>query len=316
MRGRLAALGAELRPAITAEAARWLPDQEPAVAVEEWEAAMGRLSDSLEASEQRLRQSIDLETFRQLLPQVSVSDAPVPAPVPAPLLPAPLPPGTRIALLMHHPNELSEGDAAVVMHLARRGATVSVISTHDESTLDPALVASGTLDPVLVASSHDLLLFSSSIRELDTAARYAQTTTPVIFWEPLLLAAARVPLALWGGTRPEQTDIRIVDAEHPITAGLPTDQPLRVVRRPDTFSVAYPPSGPGVQVLAMQMADGDAALMVAEAGAELAQGQPARARTVFLFWHHDTFHWSTGEAVRLFDRAVDWALGLPPADGA
>ncbi len=35
VRGRLAALGAELRPAITAEAARWLPDQEPAVAVEE-----------------------------------------------------------------------------------------------------------------------------------------------------------------------------------------------------------------------------------------------------------------------------------------
>ena len=44
-------------------------------------------------------------------------------------------------------------------------------------------------------------------------------------------------------------------------------------------------------------------------------GKPAKARTVFLFWHHDTFHLSTGEAIRLFDRAVDWALGLPPAAG-
>ena len=315
VRGRVAALAAALRPSIAAEAARWLPDQEPAVVVEEWGAAMERLSDSLEASEQRLRQSIDLETFRQLLPQLSVWDAPAPAPIPGPLLPAPLPPGTRIALLMHHPNELSEGDAAVVMRLARRGATVSVISTHDESALDPVLVPAGTFDPVLIASSHDLLLLSSSIRLLDTAARYAQTTTPIIFWEPLLLAASRVPLAPWGGTRPEQTDVRIVDAEHPITAGLPIDRPLRVVRRPDTFSVAYPPSGPGVQVLAKADLSDDAALLVAEAGAELANGQPAQARTVFWFGHHDTFHRSTGEAVRLFDQAVDWALGLPAGEG-
>ena len=316
VRHRLAALGAELRPAIAADSARWLPGHEPAAAVAEWEAAMGRLSDSLEASEQRLRQLTDVETFRQLLPQITVSDTPTPAPTPAPLLPAPLPPGTRIALLMHHPDELSEGDAAVVARLTRRGATVNMLSTYDVSTLDPGLVPAGTIDPVLVAASHDMLLFSSSIRELETAARYAQTATPVIFWEPLLLEASRVPLAPWGGTRPEQTDIRIVDVDHPITAGLSADQLLRVVRQPDTFGVAYPPSGPGVQVLAKHLNSDDVALLVAEVGAELANGQPARARTVFWFGHHDTMHRSTDEAVRLFDRAVDWVLGLPADGGA
>ena len=315
VRERLAALVAELRPALAAESARWLPEQDPAVAVEEWEAAMGRLSDSLEASEQRLRQSMDVEKFRQLLPQLSVSETLVPAPIPAPLLPAPLPPGTRIALLVHHPDELSEGDAAVVTHLVRRGVTVNVISTHDESTLDPALVPAGTLDPVVVASSHDLLLISSSIRVLEMAAQFAQTTVPMIFWEPQMLEMTRLPLSPWGGTRPEQTEIRIVEADHPITAGLPVDQPLRVVHQPDTFSVAYPPSGPGAQVLARHLTGDDAAIMVAEAGAELAHGQLAKARTVFWFGYHDTFHWSTGEAVRLFDRAVDWALGLSPGDG-
>ncbi len=311
VRSRLATLVAELRPAIAAEAARWLPDREPAVLVAQWEAAMQRIADSLEASERRLRQLSDLETFRQLLPQLSVSDTLVPAPIPPPLLPAPLPPGTRVALLVHHLDELSEGDAAVATRLARRGASVNVISTHDESALDPVLVPAAIIDPVVVASGYDLLLMSSSIRVLETAARYAQTATPLIFWEPLLLEAARVPLAPWGGTRPEQTDIRIVDPEHPITAGLPADQPFRAVRRPDTFSVAYPPSGPGVHVLAKHLTGDDAALMVAEVGAELANGQPAAARTVFWFGHHDTFHLSTGEAVRLFDRAVDWALGLP-----
>ena len=293
VRSRLAALVEQLRPAIAAEAARWLPDREPAVLVAQWEATMQRIADSLAASEQRLRHLSDPAALRQLLPPLPVSDAPAALP--------PLPPGTRIALVVHHPDELTAGDAAIIAHLATRGVTVNVIGTHEDSPHNPALVAAG----------HDLLLISSSIRLFDRAVRYAQTATPVIFWEPQLLAAEHVPLSPWGGTRPEQTDIRIVEADHPITAGLPVDQPLRVVRQPDTFSVAYPPSGPGVQVLARHLTGDDAALMVAEAGAELANGQPAAAWTVFWFGHDDTFHRSTANAMRLFDRAVDWALGLP-----
>ena len=190
-------------------------------------------------------------------------------------------------------------------HLEARGATVTVLGTGDGSTPDPAEVA----------ASHDLLLISSNIQGLDAAARYAQTATPLIFWEPHGCWRRRNWRA-GGGTRPEQTYIRIVDADHPITAGLPVDERLRVVRRPDTFSVAWPFRGPGVQVLAKHLFGGDSAILAAEVGAELSNGQPAQARTVFLFWHHDTFHRSTGEVVRLFDRAVDWALGLPPDDGA
>ena len=55
--------------------------------------------------------------------------------------------------------------------------------------------------------------------------------------------------------------------------------------------------------------------MVAEAGAELLNGQRARARTVFMFWHHDTFARAAGDGIRLFDRAVDWALDLPSVKG-
>ena len=295
VRNRLAALVTELRPAIAAEAARWLPDQDPVVMVEQWEATMQRISDSLDASEQRLRFLGDPETLRQQLPQLLPSDDP-----------APLPPNTRIALLVHHPAELAKGDATVIAHLAARGATVNVIGTHEGRAHDSAQVA----------ASHDLVLLSSSIRELDAAARYAQTATPLIFWEPLLLDPERVPLSPWGGTRAQQLYIQLVDLDHPITAGLPADQPFRVVRRPDTLSAGYLPSGPGVQVLATHILGGDAALMAAESGAELVGGQPAAARTVFLFWHHDTFHRSAGDAVRLFDQAVDWALDLPPAAGA
>ncbi len=288
VRDRLAALTTELRPAIAAEAARWLPEQEPVVMVAQWEAALQRISASLESHAQRLRQLSDPEALRQLLPQFPVSDNL-----------APLPPGTRIALLVHSPAESVLGDVAVVARLAARGVTVTVIGTDEGSQHDPAQVA----------ASYDLLLISSSIQSLDPAMHYTQTATPLIFWEPLLLEATQ--LADRGGTRPEQSEIRIVNVEHPITAGLPADRNLLVARRPDTFSVAYPPSGPGVHVLARHLIGRDAALLVAEVGAELADGQPAQARTVFWFGHHDTFHLITDKAARLFDRAVNWALGLP-----
>ena len=300
VRSRLAALATELRQAMAAEAARWRPEQAPAAAVAQWEAALQRLADSLAAKSQHLRDLSDPTTLRQYLRQYLLQLAAETAAVGPP----PLPPGTRIALLVDHPTELKEGDAAVVDYLEARGATVTVLGPHDESSPDPAQAA----------ASHDLLLISSTIRDLDTAAHYAQTATPLIFWGPLLLEATQ--LARWGGTRPEQLYIRIVDADHPITAGLPVEERLRVVRRPDTFSVAWPFRGPGVQVLAKHLFGDDSAILAAEVGAELSNGQPAWARTVFLFWHHDTFYLSTGEAVQLFDRAVDWALGLPSGDGA
>ena len=297
VRERLDALAAELRPALAAEAARWLPEQEPTIAVAQWEAALQRFAASMDANAQRLRDLSDPETLQQQLPQLAAAAALAPLP--------PLQPNTRIALLVHHPAELAEGDAAVVAHLEARGATVTMLGTADGSTHDPAQVD----------SSHDLLLISSTVQSLDAAARYAQTTIPLIFWEPRRMLEA-TQLARWGGTRPEQTDIQIVDADHPITAGLPSDGRLRVVRRPDTLSAVWPSKGPGVQVLAKHLFGGDAALLVAEVGAELVNGQLAQARTVFLFWHHDTFHLSTGEAIRLFDRVVDWALGLLPDDDA
>ena len=265
----------------------------------QWEAALQQVSDSLDASEQQLRQLSDLELLRQMLPVVPVSDARPPV--------VPLPPGTRIALLVGDPTELTASEAAVVAHLAARGVTVTVLGTDEGSQLDPPQVA----------ASHDLLLFSSSARLPDLKTRWFQPTTPLIFWETRLLE--RTQLSRWGGTRLGLIHIRLTDTDHPITAGLtaglPAGRPLRVVRRPDTFSVSYLPSGPGVQVLARHLTGSDVALMVAEAGAELLSGLKAEARIVFMYWHHDTFHRSTGEAVRLFDRTVNWALGLPPPGG-
>ena len=76
VRDRLAMLVAELRPAMAAEAARWLPEQEPAAMVSQWEAALRRIVDSLDASEQRLRHLSDPAILRQHLPPLLMSDDP------------------------------------------------------------------------------------------------------------------------------------------------------------------------------------------------------------------------------------------------
>ena len=138
----------------------------------------------------------------------------------------------------------------------------------------------------------------------------------MIFWEPLRLLEA-TQLARWGGTRPEQTYIRIVDAEasdhhqgYPLTSGCGWCAGPILSASPGHLE------GQGCKCSRKHLFGGDSAILAAEVGAELSNGQPARARTVFLFWHHDTFYLSTGEAAQLFDRAVDWALGLPSGDGA
>ena len=142
VRERLDALTMGLRPAIVAEAARWRPAQEPVIAVAQWEAALQRLSDSLDTSAEQLRPLTDPEALRQYSPRRGVPAAMPPLP--------PLPSGTRIALLVHHPDELTPGDAAVVARLAARGIKVTVIGTDEASRQEPAQVA----------SSHDLLLLS------------------------------------------------------------------------------------------------------------------------------------------------------------
>ena len=196
---RLTARAAQLRPAMAAEAARWLPRSGAGMVVAQWEAALQRFADTLDAKARRLRDLSDPVTLRQHLSQLATPATTI--------VPPPLPPDTRIALLVHHPAELAPGDAAVVAHLEARGATVTVLGTYEDSQHDH----------VQVAAAHDLLLFSSSLRLIDAAARYTQTTTPLIFWEPRLLEATHIPLAPWGGTRPEQighSDCRCGPPDH------------------------------------------------------------------------------------------------------
>ena len=82
VRARLATLAAKLRPEMAAEAARWLPEQDPAAAVAQWETALQQVAASLDASEQQLRQLSDPATLRQLLPPRATPAASAPVPPP------------------------------------------------------------------------------------------------------------------------------------------------------------------------------------------------------------------------------------------
>ena len=101
---------------MAAEAARWRPEQAPAAAVAQWEAALQRLA----AGAGRLRPRVcvnlsDPETLSgSYLLQLAAQAA-------AAAVPPLLPPGTRIALLVDQPTVQTLGDAAVVAHLEGTG---------------------------------------------------------------------------------------------------------------------------------------------------------------------------------------------------
>ena len=286
VRGRITALTQQVRPAIGPEADRWLDQRQRETVLAEWEEAIQRLQGFVEQRPVALRELSDPAALR--VPPL----LPIAAPVP-------LPPNTHIGFLVGNPAALGPGDAAARERLLARGATVDVIAGGQDRLAGSE-------------ASYDLILTSATSQE-PPSDRAAAAAIPHIFWQPELLDSSHRPLTPWGGTRDYQTVIRGVDNTHPITAGLPIDELLPVVRRPERFSVAYPSPGPGVQLLARQMFD-DYAILAAEQGAELAGGRTALARMVFLFLHADTFRSATGYGYRLFDQAVDWALASPSGD--
>ena len=154
VRERLTALAAELRPEMAAEAARWLPEQEPAAAVAQWEAALQQVADSLDASEQQLRQLSDPETLLQQLPPRAAPEVPA----------APAgPPGVRITEVQAantHTVLDDQGGYADWLELHNPTATpVSLVGY--TLTDDPAMPAKWSLPASTLAPGTFLVIWAS-----------------------------------------------------------------------------------------------------------------------------------------------------------
>ncbi|HEX7861459.1 MAG TPA: Ig-like domain-containing protein [Verrucomicrobiae bacterium] len=168
------------------------------------------------------------------------------------------------------------------------------------------------------ADGKQLIIVSSTVTSGDVAAKFQSVAVPVIFWEQAVqddFLTTDPALTTNRGTVAGQTQISVVNTNHPIAAGINLGL-LTVTTNAQDYTWGMPNSN--AVVIATIAADPSQAVVYAyDKGAILANGTtPAPEKRVLLFSGDNGFAAYTPEALQLFDNAVQWASGIRPITGA
>lgn len=204
--------------------------------------------------------------------------------------------GRKIALVVQTGGPDLPVDLKIKAHLEARGYAVSLLA--QDQPADAALGA-------------DLVVMSSTIAAKNVAAGWRALPRPLLTWENDLLD----DLAMTGkrhdtdfGEAPKERYLWLVNAPHPLSAGLPAGV-ANVYERQAAMSWGKP--GLGASIIATLYGQPDkAAIFAYEKGATMDYEALAPARRVMFFLGNDTFANLAAPGRQLFDAAVDWALGL------
>jgi len=191
-------------------------------------------------------------------------------------------------------------DDALANHLEQQGYAVTVYD--DEPGNRPTAAQ--------LAAANDLIIVSSTITSTNVAGEFRNLPVPMIFWENALLRAGRESLTD-NGAVVAATSINITDNTHPITQGFPTGA-RQVFTSSANMSVGLGNIGPGTRTLALRTGSTDRAIIVAEAGATVADNYITPARRAFLFFEDNSWQVATADAETLLERTVCWALAIQP----
>ncbi len=193
-------------------------------------------------------------------------------------------------------------------------ASDTKVRTHLE-TMGYAVTFADQGAPPANAEKYDLVILSSVVqsRELaDTA--YKDVRVPLLTWENDLFDSLRLTGRKKGevyGEVEKEHYIRIVNAPHPLAAGLPAGKTYVYPR--DT-SMGWGTPARSAIVIATLPGDLDKAVIFGyEKGATMDYDFVAPARRVAFFLDNLTFEQLTPIGLRLFDAAVVWALASTPA---
>jgi len=191
-------------------------------------------------------------------------------------------------------------DEAIADHLRSIGYDVTTFD--DEPANRPSAAE--------LAADYGLVMISSTITSGNIDNQFRNINVPVIFWENALLRTGRESLANTGVVIGGQTDINVINNSHPITEHMDLGN-VTVYSTLQNMSIGQPTFGPGATVLARRAGSAsDAAVIVAEAGATVADGYITPARRVFLFLEDTSFLAATHEAEHLLEHSVCWAMDL------
>lgn len=186
-------------------------------------------------------------------------------------------------------------DQQIQQHLAGRGYVVTLQSQYA---------------PVEEASGADLVILSSTVRSHDLLGAYRNLPVPLLTWESDLLD----DMSMCGkrsdtdyGSEPKQRYLWLVNAPHPMAAGLPAG----VVKVYDKqLGMNWGKPGLGATTIATLYGQPDkVAVFGYEKGATMDYEFLAPARRVMFFLDNETFANLTESGLKLFDAAVEWAIG-------
>ncbi len=163
------------------------------------------------------------------------------------------------------------------------------------------------------ATGKDLVIVSSTATSGAVNTKLRDIPVPVINWESALQDDFRFTSSLPtdSGTQTNQAALNIVQASHPLAAGLPAGN-LTVTSSSIGFSWGLPVGNP---LIIARLTDGTnhPCLYAYEFGAAMNVGTAA-ARRVHLFLQNDTFNLLNADGLKLFDAALTWAMSPPPSN--
>ena len=159
----------------------------------------------------------------------------------------------------------------------------------------------------------DLIVVSESVDALEVANKYRETPIPLITFENDILG----DLAMAGqknhrdyGTDDDQRFVMIVNAPHPLAAGLAAG--VQNVLTDEHFKMNWGKPGLGAITIATLRGEPDkAAIFAYERGATMTGEALAPARRVSFFIWQDTFEALRPEGLALLRAAILWAMTAP-----
>lgn len=168
-------------------------------------------------------------------------------------------------------------------------------------------------DPASISEGSDLIVISSTVSARTVWAKYRDVKIPVMTWEPFIqphMGMTGMKMEKdWGeNEHDEQINIWLVNAPHPMQAGLPNGLTLPWTESVKILSWGHP--GPAAQVVATMPGEPQKALIYGyEKGALMDYDFPAPARRVFFFLTNDTVSHLGPNGWKLYDAAMLWAIG-------
>lgn len=207
--------------------------------------------------------------------------------------------GVQSVLFVSVSNPATGSDADLATHLAAAGYSVTVRNQTEASAAD--------------ALGKDLVIISDSVNSTSVNTKFRDVMIPVINWEPSLFDDMMMTGTSSGadyGDLANQSQLNIVNAGHPLAAGLPAGLATTTSSQQLYFWGA--PAADATVVASLNGYPTRAAVFGYEEGATMV-GMKAPARRVGFFSGSAAAFTSDGWA--LYDAAVKWALQCGSVSG-